>query len=66
MDEKVKILLDKINIDEDNYQYFLDATMTKIKLNKKRDRWIIYIDKDEDTEVGEEDFIKIMQKTNMF
>jgi hypothetical protein len=23
-------------------------------------------DKDEDTEVGEEDFIKIMQKTNMF
>ena len=31
MDDKIKILLDKINIDETSYQYFNDA---KISFNK--------------------------------
>ena len=42
MDNKIKILLDKINIDEDSYQYFNDATITKIKVNSKekgKDKW---------------------------
>ena len=32
MDDKIKILLDKINIDETSYQYFNDAKITKIKV----------------------------------
>ena len=35
MDDKIKILLDKINIDETSYQYFNDAKITKIKANSK-------------------------------
>ena len=35
MDEKIKILLDKINIDKDNYQYFSDAKISKIRINSK-------------------------------
>ena len=33
MDEKMNVLLKKINIDEDSYQYFQDAKLTKIKIN---------------------------------
>ena len=33
MDEKVEILLNKINIDKEHYQYFSDAKMSKIKIN---------------------------------
>ena len=47
MNDKIKILLEKINIDDNSYQYFLDAKMDKIKLNKNRDKWLIYISKDE-------------------
>ena len=32
MDEKVEILLNKINIDKEHYQYFSDAKMSKIKI----------------------------------
>ena len=46
MDEKIKILLDKINIDENSYQYFSDAVLTKIKVNSKIDSWLILIEKD--------------------
>ena len=46
MEEKMKILLDKINIDEKSYQYFNDAKMTKIKVNSKNDAWCIFIEKD--------------------
>ena len=46
MDEKIKILLDKINIDKDSYQYFNDAKITKIKVNSKSDSWNVFIDKD--------------------
>ena len=45
MDDKIKILLDKINIDKDNYQYFFDAKITKIKVNSKTNDWNIFIDK---------------------
>ena len=47
MDDKIKILLDKINIDETSYQYFDDAKITKIKVNSKTNSWNIFIDKDE-------------------
>ena len=47
MDDKIKILLDKINIDEASYQYFNDAKITKIKVNSKTNSWNIFIDKDE-------------------
>ena len=36
MDKNIKILLDNINIDENSYQYFNDAKITKIKVNSKK------------------------------
>ncbi len=47
MDDKIKILLDKIGIDENHYTYFNDAKITKIKVNSKSNSWNIFIDKDE-------------------
>ena len=46
MDNNIQILLNKINIDEDSYQYFNDAIMKKIKVNSKNNSWNILIDKD--------------------
>ena len=46
MNEKIKILLDRINIDENSYQYFNDCKINKIKVNSKSDSWIIFIEKD--------------------
>ena len=46
MDENIKKLLDKINMDESSYPYFNDAKMTKIKVNQKQNAWLIFIDKD--------------------
>ena len=45
MDNKIKILLDKIGIDENSYQYFNDAVITKIKVNSKTNNWNIFITK---------------------
>ena len=45
MDNKVKILLDKIGIDENSYQYFNDTVITKIKVNSKTNNWNIFITK---------------------
>ena len=45
MEDKMKILLDKINIDENSYQYFNDAQITKIKVSSKNDSWCIFINK---------------------
>ncbi|MBR1936471.1 MAG: PolC-type DNA polymerase III [Bacilli bacterium] len=45
MDDKIKILLDKINIDEDSYQYFNDAKISKVKVSPKTKSWNIYIEK---------------------
>ena len=46
MEEKIKILLDKINIDETSYQYFNDAKITKIKVSPKNKTWNIFIEKE--------------------
>ena len=46
MDEKIKILLDKINIDKDNYQYFSDAKISKIRINSKTGSWNVFVEKD--------------------
>ena len=45
MDEKIKILLDKINIDKNNYQYFSDAKISKIRINSKTGSWNIFVEK---------------------
>ena len=47
MDDKIKILLDRVNIDNANYQYFNDAKITRIVVSSKTKSWNIYIDKDE-------------------
>ena len=46
MEEKIKILLDKINIDEESYQYFNDAKITKIKVSPKQKSWNVFIEKE--------------------
>ncbi len=46
MDEKIEVLLKKINIDKENYQYFSDSKITKIKINSKNNAWNIFIEKD--------------------
>ena len=45
MNDKIKILLDKINIDENSYQYFNDAKISKVKVNPKSKSYNIYIEK---------------------
>lgn len=47
MDKNIKILLDKINIDNNNYQYFSDCEITKIRVNKENNSWIIILKKEE-------------------
>ena len=44
MDDKIKILLEKLSIDESHYNHFLNAVLTKIKLNQKEKKCIIYIE----------------------
>ena len=46
MDSKIKILLDKVNIGEDYFQYFNDAKISKIKISSKTNKWNIFIDID--------------------
>ncbi len=45
MDDKIKVLLDKINMDESSYPYFSDAKLVKIKINSKKDSWQVFINK---------------------
>ena len=47
MEEKIKILCDKINIGEESFQYFNDVKILKIKVNPKTKSWNIYIEKQE-------------------
>ena len=47
MEEKIKILLEKINIGEEHFQYFNDAKILKIKINPKSKSWNIIIEKEE-------------------
>ena len=46
MDEKVKILLDRMNMDEQSYPYFHDAKITKIKVNPKKNSWTVFLEKE--------------------
>ena len=47
MDDKIKVLLDRINIDENSYQYFNSAKINKIKVNSKIDSWLVFIEIDD-------------------
>ena len=47
MEDKMKILLDKINIGEETFQYFNDAKILKIKVNPKAKSWNILIEKED-------------------
>ena len=46
MNEKIKLLLSKMNIDENSYQYFCDTTISKVKVNSKKDSMTFYLKKD--------------------
>ncbi len=43
MEDKIKILLDKLNIDKDFYQYFNDAIISKVLVTPDNKNWNIYI-----------------------
>ena len=43
MDEKIKILLEKLEIKEDHYNYFLSSKLDKIKINKAQKSCTIYL-----------------------
>ncbi len=45
MDDKIKLLLDKLKIEEEYYSSFLDAKLEKIIINKKHDFWKVIINK---------------------
>ena len=46
MEEKMKILLDKIAIDENSYPFFSDAEIERIKVNSRAKTWDIFLKKD--------------------
>ena len=43
MDEKINILLDKINMDKEKYPYFSSAKLTKIKIHRQTNTWEVFI-----------------------
>ena len=43
MDEKMKVLLDKINMDKEKYPYFSSCKLTKIKIHRKTNSWEVFI-----------------------
>ena len=45
MDSNIEKLINKINIDKENYQYFSDAKITKIKVNSHTGSWNVFIEK---------------------
>lgn len=46
MEDKIKILLDKTGIKEEYFDYFKDAKLTKIKVNRTTGNWLVLIEKD--------------------
>ena len=46
MEEKMKLLLDKINFKEEMYKYFENAKLSKIIVSPKKSSWTIFIDSD--------------------
>ena len=47
MDDKIKIFLDKIAVDNNNYKYFNSAILKQIKIYKKKKKYNIFIDIDD-------------------
>ena len=45
MDKNMEKLLDKIGFDTNNYQYFSDAKISKIKVNSKNGNWNVFVEK---------------------
>ena len=43
MDEKIEVLLNKINMDKEKYPYFSSAKLTKIKIHRKTSSWEVFI-----------------------
>ena len=43
MDEKINVLLDKINMDKEKYPYFSSAKLTKIKIHRQTNTWEVFI-----------------------
>lgn len=46
MQDKMKLLLDQINLDMEDYKYFENAELKKIVCNKNRDKYVFHIDID--------------------
>lgn len=46
MDSNIKTLLDKINIGEEHFQYFNDATMFRVRINSSEKKWNFIINKE--------------------
>ena len=46
MDKNITNILEKININKDNYKYFEDAKVTSVEINRTKKQWTIYIEKD--------------------
>ena len=44
MDEKIEILLNKINMDKEKYPYFSSCKLTKIRVHRKSATWEVFID----------------------
>ena len=61
MDKNITKLLDTIDMNEDYYQYFSDAKLTKVKVFSENNTWDIFIDKENllDKEVFEELYDKL-------
>ena len=47
MDKNITNILDKIEFSEDNYNYFIDANVTKVEVLQSKKEWHIYIEKDD-------------------
>ena len=47
MDDKLKLLLEKINLDKNNYNYFEDGKIIKIKSSKDKLNWNFIIETSE-------------------
>ena len=45
MEEKIKLFLDRIHFDKDDYKFFDDSKLTKIKITKDKKTWNIFISK---------------------
>ena len=44
MEEKMGLLLDRIGLDKDHYDYFKNSKLKKIKVSRKNNSWIFFIE----------------------